>query len=57
LGRWFNRQPWAQSFPFGTLVINASGSFLLGIFAVVLLERAEPKQTDWYLLLGTGFCV
>ena len=56
VGRWFNLQPWAQGFPYGTLVINVSGSFLLGVAAVVITERLPPEFGYWYLLIGTGFC-
>ena len=56
LGTWFNTQPWAQGFPFGTLFINVSGSFVLGAAAVVILERLPPEHQDWFLLVGTGFC-
>jgi CrcB protein len=56
VGRWFNEQPWGQSFPFGTLFINVSGSFILGVAATVILERLPPEHQDWYLLIGTGFC-
>jgi CrcB protein len=56
LGKWINEQPWAQGFPYGTFVINVSGSFILGAAAVVILERLPPEHQNWYLLIGTGFC-
>jgi CrcB protein len=56
LSRWFNTQPWGQGFPYGTLVVNVSGSFILGVTAAVILERLPPEYQDWYLLIGTGFC-
>ncbi|MCI0456748.1 MAG: fluoride efflux transporter CrcB [Gemmataceae bacterium] len=56
LSRWFNTQPWGQSFPYGTLVINVTGSFLLAVAAILILERLPPQHQDWYLLIGTGFC-
>lgn len=56
LSRWFNQQPWAQGFPYGTFVINVSGSFILGVAAAIILERLPPEHQDWYLLVGTGFC-
>jgi CrcB protein len=56
LSRWFGGQPWAQSFPYGTFVINVSGSFILGAAAVFILERLSPAHQDLYLLIGTGFC-
>lgn len=56
LGRWVDAQQWPGSLPWGTFVINASGSLLLGFFAVWLLERMEPARRGLYLLLGTGLC-
>ena len=43
------------SFPWGTLLINVSGSFILGLFLVYTTERVfvDPK---WRLLIAIGFC-
>ena len=42
-------------FPFGTLVINVSGSLLLGFFLVLTTERVlvDPR---WRLFVAVGFC-
>jgi CrcB protein len=56
VGRWFNLQPWAQGFPFGTLFINVSGSFILAAAALLIHERLAEEYQDWFLLIGTGFC-
>ncbi|HZT79730.1 MAG TPA: fluoride efflux transporter CrcB [Gemmataceae bacterium] len=56
LGSWVGSQPWGQTFPLGTLLINVSGSCVLGFAAVLILERLPPEHSDWYLLVGTGFC-
>ncbi len=41
-------------FPYGTLVINVSGSFILGLFAATLTER-WVAQPHWRLLIAVGF--
>lgn len=43
------------AFPIGTLVINVTGSLVLGFFLVWTTERifADPK---WRLLVAVGFC-
>ena len=56
LSRWFNEVTWSRGFPLGTFVINVTGSFILGLAAVVVLERLPPSYQHWYLLIGTGFC-
>jgi CrcB protein len=42
-------------FPYGTLVINVSGSFIVGFFMIWATERAllDPR---WRLLVVVGFC-
>ncbi len=42
-------------FPFGTLVINIVGSFIVGLFVVWTTERVlvDPR---WRLLVVVGFC-
>jgi CrcB protein len=56
VSKWFNAHPWGQAFPIGTLFINVSGSFLLAVAAMIILERLPPEHQGWYLLVGTGFC-
>jgi fluoride exporter len=56
LGKWFNDQPWTHGLPYGTFVINVSGSFILGVAALVILERLPSEHENWYLLICTGFC-
>jgi fluoride exporter len=41
-------------FPWGTLVINISGSFILGALGAASVHHHLPA--DLSLLLGTGFC-
>jgi fluoride exporter len=41
-------------FPWGTFVINATGSLLLGLLTGLALYHAFPKTPK--VILGTGFC-
>ena len=41
-------------FPLGTLVINVSGSFVIGLLMTLLTERLQPHPY-WRLLLVVGF--
>ena len=41
-------------FPVGTLVINVTGSFLIGLLMALLTERFQPHPY-WRLLLVVGF--
>ena len=45
----------SASLPFGTLIVNMTGSFLLGLFLVWTSERvlADPR---WRALIAVGFC-
>lgn len=48
--RWFS-----AALPWGTLIINVTGSFILGFFLVLSTEKvvADPR---WRLLVAVGFC-
>lgn len=45
----------SASVPYGTLIVNVTGSFLLGFFLAWTSERvlADPR---WRLLAAVGFC-
>jgi len=42
-------------FPYGTLIINIAGSFIVGLFVIWTTERVlvDPR---WRLLVVVGFC-
>lgn len=55
VGQWLNpsepgRVPW------GTFAVNASGSLVLGLLALLVLERLPESYRPLYILLGVGFC-
>lgn len=45
----------SATFPYGTLLINVTGSLLLGFFLILTSERVllDPR---WRLLVAVGFC-
>jgi fluoride exporter len=43
------------SFPLGTLVINVSGSFLLGVLGTIAAQKVVPDSEAMQLALGVGF--
>ena len=45
---------WTSSFPLATLLINVSGSFILGFFATFAAEKSALDPL-WRLLVATGF--
>ena len=54
---WINdwaSQKWGATFPYGTVLINISGSFLIGLFLTMTTERylVDPR---WRLLVAVGF--
>ena len=42
-------------FPYGTLLVNLTGSFLLGVLASIVTERLVPQPDFVGLALGVGF--
>ena len=52
LGGWVHER-WGTAFPYGTFVINVSGSFILGLFAPLALRYAWNEQ--WRLFIAIGF--
>ncbi len=53
LGDWA-AQRFGASFPIGTLIINVTGSFALGLFLTIATERflLDPR---WRLVIAIGF--
>ncbi len=48
---------WSGGFPLGILLINVSGSALIGWLAASMLASAAPKQQEWKRhFLMAGFC-
>lgn len=43
------------SYPIGTLVINITGCFLIGVFFSIALKNSS-FNSQWQLLLMTGLC-
>lgn len=43
-----------RKFPWGTLIINILGSFILGVLTGLVLHQHASTSTK--LILGTGFC-
>ena len=45
---------YGTSFPYGTLVINVSGSFVIGLFLVLITDR-YIVHPNWRLFFSVGF--
>lgn len=50
----FIQQRTSRQWPLGTLVINVTGSFLLGLLSGLVLYHAFPNDLE--VVLGAGFC-
>lgn len=48
------RSRWPSPFPWATLLINVSGSFVLGVLTGLVMFRHDPDTLR--LVLGTGLC-
>lgn len=53
LGIWA-LQHWGTRFPYATLIVNVTGSILLGFLVTWGSLRTLPQE--WRLLLAVGFC-
>lgn len=48
------KRRWHTAFPWATVIINVTGSLLLGILAGLVLFGDQPSA--WQTVVGTGFC-
>lgn len=55
-GRWIESHAWAAGWPWGTFIVNVSGSLVIGFLATWLIGSGSTGGRELYLLLGTGFC-
>ena len=53
LGGWIAER-YGTSFPYGTMVINVSGSFIIGFFLALISERFIVHP-NWRLFFAIGF--
>lgn len=44
---------WGASFPYGTLIINVTGSFILGLFITLVTERLVVAP-NWRFAIAVG---
>ncbi|MGC8941473.1 MAG: fluoride efflux transporter CrcB [Sulfurihydrogenibium sp.] len=43
------------NFPYGTLIVNILGSFIIGFFMIIFLEKLSLDPI-WRLFVAVGFC-
>jgi fluoride exporter len=53
IGAWLADR-WGADFPYGTLIINISGSFAIGLLLSLLGQRLDVNPL-WRLFFATGF--
>jgi CrcB protein len=53
LAHWIGLR-YGSGFPYGTLVINVSGSFVIGLF-LGLSSESSPVHPNWRLFVAVGF--
>ncbi len=51
VGGWA-QQKWGAGFPYGTFIINISGSFILGLFATAALQLAWNDAWRHFIAIG-----
>lgn len=51
IGGWV-QQKWGSSFPYGTFVINVTGSFVLGLFATLALRFTWNEYLRLWVAIG-----
>lgn len=54
LSRYIQNNIWT-SFPLGTLIVNLTGCFLIGLF-YGLADRGNLASVEWRMFLTVGFC-
>ena len=59
VSQWAARR-WPSRFPYGTLIVNVTGSLILGLLSALVDARLPdarlPDAIGAQLLIGTGFC-
>jgi CrcB protein len=56
-GQWIRPYATEKEIPFlGTMLINISGSLILGLVTGLFGARVRPEHESFLLLLGIGFC-
>jgi fluoride exporter len=48
------KQRWKFTFPWATVIINVTGSLMLGVLAGLVLFHGQ--SSTWQTVIGTGFC-